>query len=35
VKSHSTKELKLAIEIVENLLQSAYILPHKAQETFA
>ncbi len=34
VKVHSSTELKLAMDVVEHLLQAVYILPHHAKGTF-
>ena len=34
VKAHKPTELKLAIDVVEHMLQAVYILPHHAKGTF-
>ena len=34
VKAHTPTELKLAMDVIEHLLQAVYILPHHAKGTF-
>jgi hypothetical protein len=34
VKAHSSKQLLLALDVVENLLKAVYILPDQVKETF-
>ena len=34
VKAHDAAELKLAMDVVDHLLQAVYILPHHSKKTF-
>ena len=35
VVAHSTEELRLALDVIGNLLQAVYVLPQRAKNTFA